>query len=350
MPLLNPKRGIHTIEREDIYNSVLMLYRNDEIVNEYPFRIAFEGERAVDFGGVTRDMFSGFFEAMYHNLFDGAVLVTPTGHPGTDFSILPLLGTIISHAYLVAGVLPTRIAFPCLASVLYENRDSDLPENIMISTFIDSLSCHDGQIITEALQEAKQDLLSFSGKVSAGLQHLLGFYQCREIPRPNTLKRIIIQIAEFEFKRKPAAAIAAIQSGIPKSHQAFWKNMSIYKFYSIYSALSVSTYKILQMLDNVSTSNQNEETVLSYLRQYIGNMRTDELRVFLRFVTGSCVCTASGIKVSFNRLDGLARRPIAHTCSYTLEISTSYFNYAEFSSEFDAILSDKGQGWRMDAL
>ena len=104
------------------------------------------------------------------------------------------------------------------------------------------------------------------------------------------------------------------------------------------------------MLDDVNTSNLGEERVITYLRQFIGNMRTDELRIFLRFVTGSCVCTTSGISVSFIKLDGLARRPIAHTCNCALEISTMYLNYADFSTEFDTVLKDKEHSWSMDTL
>ena len=49
--------------------------------------------------------------------------------------------------------------------------------------------------------------------------------------------------------------------------------------------------KVLSMLADVETSNVNEERVLGYLRQYIRNLYTDELFMFLRFVTGSQACT-----------------------------------------------------------
>ena len=39
------------------------------IVNEYPIHIKYNGEQAVDDGGVTRDMFSGFWEEAFHKLF-----------------------------------------------------------------------------------------------------------------------------------------------------------------------------------------------------------------------------------------------------------------------------------------
>ena len=124
-------------------------------MKEHPFKIKFEDERAIDFGG---DMFSAIFTEMYSKVFDGTTLVTPAIHPGTDLSLLPILGGIISHAYLVSGVLPIRIVLlDCCSSFL---------EEVLLSTFIDSLSIHDGG----ALKQVKDNLPSFSSEISNGLQ------------------------------------------------------------------------------------------------------------------------------------------------------------------------------------
>ena len=77
-------------------------------------------------------------------------------------------------------------------------------------------------------------------------------------------------------------------------------------------------------------------------------MRNAEVRNFLRFVTGSSTLVDE-IKVTFNGLSGLSRRPIAHTCSCTLELPVSYATYLEFAQEFDAIFT-RELSWIMDAL
>jgi hypothetical protein len=71
------------------------------------------------------------------------------------------------------------------------------------------------------------------------------------------------------------------------------------------------------MLNNAVGANPNEEHIMGYLHQYIGSVSSDTLRSFLRFVTGSTVCS-SLIGVC---LSGAARRPIAHTCAPSLELS-----------------------------
>jgi len=75
--------------------------------------------------------------------------------------------------------------------------------------------------------------------------------------------------------------------------------------------------------DEVGTD-ANEERILGYLPQCVRNMSTDELRQFLRFVTGSSVCLSCQIEVTFNNLEGIARQPLAHTCQPSLELSLLY--------------------------
>ena len=67
----------HTIRRVLLYEDVIDQYSNklETILSEFPFRAGFEGELAVDTGGVTRDMISAFFEGMYIKHFDGAAPV-----------------------------------------------------------------------------------------------------------------------------------------------------------------------------------------------------------------------------------------------------------------------------------
>ena len=69
------------------------------------------------------------------------------------------------------------------------------------------------------------------------------------------------------------------------------------------------------MLSMIADTEPMEERLLGYLRRYIGNLRVDELFTFLRFVAGSQACTEP-IKVIFNKQDGFALRPIAHTCGF----------------------------------
>ena len=56
---------------------------------------AYDSEVAIDEGGVTRDMYSAFWEEAYNHLFDGATILVPLVHAQTDMGIFPILGKII---------------------------------------------------------------------------------------------------------------------------------------------------------------------------------------------------------------------------------------------------------------
>ena len=111
----------HLIRRKHIYEDVIKLYRDiQRIADEFPFRIAFDDEVAVDKGGVARDLFSGFWNVAYKKHFDGASggSLVATIHPHVDMGIFPILGSIISHGYLACEFLPIECAFPILAATL----------------------------------------------------------------------------------------------------------------------------------------------------------------------------------------------------------------------------------------
>lgn len=86
-----------------------------------------------------------------------------------------------------------------------------------------------------------------------------------------------------------------------------------------------------------------------YLTIFIGNLTHKELMAFLRFVTGSSLLSEKRMHVSFNSLTGIARRPISHTCSCELQLSTSYISYIEFSEEFYNVLRSS-DAWEMHAI
>ena len=60
---------------------------------------------SVDVGGVARDMFSAFYESAYEPLFDGSSLFCPVVHPEMETTCLPTVGFVISHGYVMVGIL-----------------------------------------------------------------------------------------------------------------------------------------------------------------------------------------------------------------------------------------------------
>ena len=70
--------------------------------------------KAVDTGGVARDMFS-YWELSYVHDMDGGSTFTPVVHPHTDIPHYEVLGSILSHGFMACGFLPIRLSFPVIA-------------------------------------------------------------------------------------------------------------------------------------------------------------------------------------------------------------------------------------------
>lgn len=334
---------IHHITRKNIFGDMIALYSYEDVALEYPFRVNFANERAIDIGGVSKDAFTAFFNEAYLYLFDGSSSLHPAMNASIDLEMFQVFGRITSHAYLAAGVLPDRIAFPCLAIALLGVK-TKCADSILKECFISSLSIYETSILRNA---ANCNSAKFSSEMERELTTLFSSHGCREVPRPSNFKELIIKAAKFTFVTKPAAALQLMNSGVHDQHGIFWRQMTVDKLYRLFNSLCVSPSKVLKLLEEPILENPAEEQVWMYLRNFIGNMNTEEIRAFFRFVTGSSVITVTSINVTFNSLDGLARRPVSHTCSATLEISNTYKSYPEFAAEFQTVITNSD--WCMDA-
>ena len=213
----------YSVDRQFLFRDVIALYRRQEIVNECPIAIMFVDEIAVHRGGVQRDMYSGFWEKAYSLLFDGSILVTPMVHPQTDMSVLPILGRILSHGYLVAEFLPLRIALPTLTAMLLGPL-TPIATNILLESFLDFISNVERTTFKSALLHVEDK--AFPSNVQEELMTCLSRFGCRVVPAPSSLMVVIEQTARYEFITKPAAGIALINSGVPNCHRQFWNGKS----------------------------------------------------------------------------------------------------------------------------
>lgn len=90
----------HSINRANILEDVFALFENSHVLKDYPLKIRFVNEIAIDTGGVCRDMLDEFWQAAFAKFFDGSTLLVPAVHAQSDMSAFCILGTILSHGYL----------------------------------------------------------------------------------------------------------------------------------------------------------------------------------------------------------------------------------------------------------
>ena len=337
--------GHVTIKRKNIYNDAIQLYSTKAaIVDQVPILVQFDDEEGVDFGGVCRDFFSGFWEEAYLKMFDGAALLVPACHAGIDIKHFTVLGQILSHGYLCCGFLPTRISFPVLALILL-GLSTSISHETFVKYFVEFLSQVDRKVISRALQVKELTQL-----MKTSVINVLSRFGCRDVPTPSNLPHLLYTLAQHYFVSRPFASLSLMNGGVPEKHKPFWQTMEIDELCRTCESLSANPDKVLEQIEEPYFENENEERVFGYLQQYIGEMKVAEAKRFLRFVTGSSVLTSDTINVSFNALGGAARRPIVHTCSNLLELSNTYCTFLEFVEEFTALLGNEEFCWSMNCM
>ena len=206
MMRLSCKHGYsHLIRRDHVYSDVLELYGDfNAILNEFPFRVSFDGKHAVDNGGVARDMFSGFWSCAFEKFFDCSGSLVPSTNPTIDMSVFPMLGNILSHCYIACGFLPVHISFSVIAAVSI-GPDVQINDTILCKSFISYLSCHDACLLKNAFGSK-----TFSSNLQSSLMTLLGTYGCRQIPSPDNIKSLVTMVAKDAFLVKPLASLCHV--------------------------------------------------------------------------------------------------------------------------------------------
>jgi len=312
---------LHAVQCNNIFDDVIELYCcNLKVVKEFPLQVQFLGERAIDTGGVARDMLSLFWESAYLRMFDGGTLLIPIAYYQVEMEKFPLLGAIISHGYMACGLLLAQISFPILAAVLL-GPSTMVSDKIIVESFIDFLVTHDGEVLKEALvvSKAYPDNKQFNSELQSKLVNFMSQFGCREVPKPENLRRLVLEIGWHEFTIKAVGAVCAMNAGLPHVHQKFWKDHSVEKLYSLYKSLTANPGEVIEMITEPDVINSAEERVYGYLIQFIGSLKPNDLQHFLQFVTGSSVMLSKDITVVFNTASGLNQAITNHRVDVIIE-------------------------------
>ena len=246
----------HVVECRNLYENVQVLFSDQKVLEEFLLCIKLANEPAFDTGGVCRNLFSGFWEEAYLRFFDGSSLVTPIVQANVDMVSLSMLGRILSHGFWLLVTYQFKYtAFPILACIL-KGPAIDIPPQIMVQTFAESLCLHETSIVKEALE--KSDAGTFPCQLMTDLTTLLSRYGSRIRPSPATLKCQLCDIAKYGQQIKPMAAIYTMNNGIPSCKKPFWESFSVDELYSLYLSLSATPTKVLSILVEPLQENSNQ--------------------------------------------------------------------------------------------
>ncbi|XP_022178992.1 uncharacterized protein LOC111039706 [Myzus persicae] len=289
-----------------------------------------ESEKGLDAGGVFRDTISEFWITMYETCTVGTNVKIPCIRHDFKEEEWKSMAKILYVGWVNSKYLPIKLAMPIIEQMLYGHVTSKL-----IPTFLLSLGESDNQILNSALKDVDKD----------DLLEAFSTLECRIVPNEYNIVELLEEISHKELIQKPHFIIEQFRKELKEVRMNTL--ISENDLLALYKSMEPTAKNILNILSCHETSNDEIKT-FGFLKKFIKET-TNEIRLkFLRFSTGADVITHNYIKVEFTNVVGLARAPVAHTCSGVLELPSKYEYFADFRKELNSILASNI--WVMDIL
>ena len=287
-------------------------------------------EAAEDGGGVTRDALSDFWTSFYDQCTLGTKSKIPCLRHDFAEKEWQSVANIILFGWDSCRYIPIQLSLPFLQLCLYGRVSANI-----LDAFFEVIPKDEAITLKNALSDWKlvdqDDLLD-----------ILELHECKTLPTSHNITRLLNEIAHKEIIQTSMFIVDCFQ---PILKQA---DIAEDRLIQLYSDLIPTPKVVNRMFKFPDPMCAEEQTVANHLRRLIRELKSETLRKFVRFRTGSDLMVSKEINVSFVNVSGLARRPIAHTCSCLLELSKTYESFPQFRSEFMAVL--ESNVWVMDII
>ena len=316
---------------------MLKLYENISIL-KCQLSVKFVGEAGLDFGGLTTDLFTSFWDAAFESYFEGDTVKVPFVPPYQQMETRPVfekLGRILFHGWVLTNQIPVRFCEASFVSLVHGEEAVD--ENMLERSFLLYLSQFERDVLTQGLSTS--ELAPFQQDAIYGIYQQYSM-NCLPATTPEQLRQHVIIMARSQFVYKPMSILVWMRNGIGGKITALQSRLNKEEIAKLYKALLPSKEKVLAKITYSENLRPEESRVLSYLRNYIGTLDDNLLDKFIRFVTGSPAAPQKPIQIAFNSTVGVRRFPSSSTCSSVLHLSTSYLSFVEFKKEFNIVLRE----------
>ena len=289
--------------------------------------------------GVLRDILATFWQRMFSSLTVGDVVKVPCIRHDQQKTEWEAIGRVLVYGFQYAEYIPICLSPVFLASCLYG--EESITKEELLTSFSYYVTADEREVLTKCL----------SGELDCqddDLIELLSSYKCFKLPTKDNIKALLVELAHQEIIQKPryvAHCWAPIISAL-KTHPNFCNVQSINE---LFLGMKPNAKKVIKAL-HPEIRNESEQQSFDFLKKFIKSLDPSSLKGFLKFVTGSDVLLKDQkISISFYLVDGLGRRPIAHTCGPLLEVPCTYQSYNELAEEFTNIMREK-EAWTFNIV
>ena len=316
-----------SIRRINVVEDVLSVFMDSSIISLF-LKMDFVNENAVDDSGVSREVYTAFWE-MFLQQCDGETERVPRLRPDFCHGEWQAVGRVWVKGLLDLGLLPVMLSKAFMVACIHGMDSVDV--DLLIMSFLNYLPPVERAAVERALEgrmeeDDEDDLLELFSRMGS-----------HSLPPNDNMRTAIESMAHKAILQEPkfvrdsfSTVILVVQQNLPDKESVL----------ALYESKKATGKRVVQLLDTTNVVlSRREQNVFSYIQRYIKNADQTKAEKFLRFCTGSSVICVDKVMVSFNAETGLGRRPIGHTCGATLEVPCTYSSFPEFRTELDNVLS-----------
>ncbi|XP_021367845.1 uncharacterized protein LOC110459754 isoform X2 [Mizuhopecten yessoensis] len=318
--------SIITLHRTMIQEELIQHFKNPSVINA-KLSFSFVNERGQDADGVSRDAYSGFWTSFLLRNTDGETYRVPVLTNEYSLEEWEAIGRILLKGYQDHRYLPTGLA-PVFLIAIVHGEDVVSPQQLKDS-FFNYLAQSEKEVLEAACRGSLFDEDELLG--------VLDRFQCHRIPQLEEMNSTVIQIAHRVLIQEPKYALDAMRNVSGNTLQLLLPDIA--SISSIYTKLNPTVTKVLGLL-HASPTTKEENASFGFLKRFVRGRNNEQLKQFIRFLTGSDVVCVDKIEVTFVLRYGKGRVPTIHTCGPTLELPSTYVNFPDFRSEWESILSN----------
>ncbi|XP_042073485.1 uncharacterized protein LOC121813664 [Haplochromis burtoni] len=324
----DPQSPLHvSIRRIKVVDDLLAVFMDSRILN-VTLKMNFVNENAVDDAGVSREVYTAFWEQFLEQC-EGENERVPRLRPDFSEAEWQAVGQIWVKGLLDHGVFPVRLSRAFILACIHGMDSVDV--DILIASFLNYLPPVERSAVEKALQGTmdendEEDLLDFFTRMGS---HFL--------PPKNNMQPAIETMAHKAILQEPKYIMDCFSTPMARLQLKLSDKESVL---SLYETKKATGKRLVQLFETTKLMlSHGEQTTFNHLQRYVKNADETKAEKILRFCTGSSVICVDKILVCFNAETGLNRRPVAHTCVATIEVPCTYSSYPEFRTEFHNVFS-----------
>ena len=314
--------SVFIVSRDDVYSDLISYYNCFSFTRE--LQISFTNETGVG-DGVTRDALSTFL----HNAllkFDGCNERVPS--PLLDDKELETIGQIITHAYVLFELFPIELSKTALKYFLFE----DVDESELFNSFLNYLPEREEEIIRSFSRSSNNNVQGI-----VDIQSEYREYRVYSIPTPDNVTSLCVKAARMSLIKIPANAMKCLLRGMGE----VWIGTNKNQFDFIYNSGIPTAEAVIENLD-VMELNNHDQKITTWLHRFIRSCTLPDLKLLLRFVTGSATfISGSTIKVEYVNQHLRNLFPTAATCFKILRLPRQYSSFHQLRNNLSEHINNK---------